>query len=501
MTLKIIYRLIKFPTIISLLLLVNTSCDDYLDEVPDNRVDLNDLKKASQLLTNAYSNSSYAFTDWMTDDAGFIRGTTKRPNQTEAYEWEESTAEPTEQDNPVSFWFQTYDAIAHANEVLAVLDELPAETEEEINRKDAVESEALLTRAYGHFMLVNLFGRHYDESTAFNDLGVPYVTEPETVFIKKYTRNTVQEVYDQVEKDMLRGIELADDSFFANSGKYHFNKNAALAFASRFYLFKGDYDKCIEYSSMLLGDDPSVFIRDLTSDEFQAAKSSLDGYPQLYSSPDLPCNMLLIRKISLVQRTDFAHGLTQSIYNDIFSANVFQGTTDERRNPAFLKGQNGLLPIRYQSLFERSSLNSNVGYPYHIALAFRGEEVLLNRAEAYIEKNRISDAMDDLQILVDRRYSGGNTTLSIDFLRQVFGVADNPFVSDRIVALNFYKLERRKEFLIQGLRWFDVKRFGIEVTHDLIDGSTITLTEDDKRKVLQIPSSAVEVAGLKPNPR
>lgn len=476
-------------------------CDDFLDEVPDNRVALNDLEKASQVLTNAYSTASPAFTDWMSDDVGWTRGTVKRPSHLQLYRWEDVISDPTEQDTPIYFWFATYDAIAHANEVLAVIDDLPADTEEEKRHKRAVESEALLTRAYGHFMLVNLFGQHYNRETAGSDLGVPYVSEPETVFIETYERLSVKRVYDRIEDDLLRGLDLVDDSFFANSGKYHFNRNAALAFASRFYLFKGDFIRCIDYSSQLLNTNPSAFVRDLTSAEFQAASSSIQGYPQLYSSPDLPSNLLLIRKISLVQRTDFAFGPVSSFYSGLFAANPFQGTTDQRENPAFVKGINALFPVRYESLFERSSLNSNTGYPYHIALAFRGEEVLLNRAEAYTIQNKLDLAIADLQVLTDNRYSGGDPVITRELLRSFFGATNDPTFTDQLILLNYILLERRKEFIAQGMRWFDIKRYGMSVTHDLQDGSIIRLESDDLRKVLQIPTTAIDVGGLKPNPR
>jgi hypothetical protein len=325
------------------------------------------------------------------------------------------------------------------------------------------------------------------------------VETPETVFIKTYKRNTVKEVYNKVEADMLKGIELIDDTFFNNSGKYHFNKNAALAFASRFYLFKGDFDKCIDFSTQLLGSSPGSFVRDLTADEFQNASNSPTAYPQLYSSPQQRSNLLLMRKISLVQRLDFAPGPTNDIYDDIFDSNPFGGT-DERENPSYQKGENGGFPARYESLFERSSLNSNVGTPYHIGIMFRGEEVLLNRAEALAEKNRITEAMADLQTLANKRYSGAST-ITINDLRTFFGLGGFGNVSNRAVVIEWLIRERRREFFVQGMRWFDIKRFNIAVEHTLEDGSTIELEDDDLRKVLQIPKSAIDVGGLTSNPR
>ena len=205
-----------------------------------------------------------------------------------------------------------------------------------------------------------------------------------------------------------------------------------------------------------------------------------------------------MRKVSLVQRTDFAHGPTSTIYNDLFAQNPFPGTVDERQNPALVKGENAVFPIRYQNLFQRSSINSNVGFPYHIHLAFRGEEVLFNRMEALVERNRLNEAVRDFQVLVDHRYSGLEVTVSIEFLRAALG---NPFWSDNRIMDFFVQLERRKEFIIQGLRWFDIKRFEIAVNHNQFDGSIISLDKKDRRKVLQIPKSAIEVGNLQPNQR
>ncbi len=476
------------------------SCDAFLDEVPDNRVSLDNLDKAAQLLTNGYPIASVTFTDWMSDDVQFTRGTNIRPSHFQLYNWEDVTSGPDEQDTPDFFWYETYNAIAHANEVLAVLDELPVVTEEDEAHKDAVEAEAKLIRAYGHFMLVNVFSKQYSQESD-DDLGVPYVKTPETEFIVEYERLSVEDVYEEIEDDLLDGLELVSDNFYSNSGKYHFNQNAALAFASRFYLYTGDFVKCRTYANQLFGSNPGAFVRDMTSDTYQNAKSSITGYPQLYSSPDEPANLMLMRKISLMQRTDFAYGPTRTFYGDLFASNPYPGTSDERENPAFVKGENALLPVRYESLFQRNSLNSNVGLPYHIELSFRGEEVLFNRMEANLYLGNLDEVLEDFQVLAERRYSGGTVITTMEGLRDFLGVANDPSFSDELTLLNMILLEKRKEFIIQGHRWFDLKRYGLDIEHDLEDGTIITLPVDDDRWVMQIPQSAIQVGGLEPNPR
>ena len=467
-------------------ILVLTGCDRFLEENPDNRVELNNPEKAAQLLTNAYSSSAYSFTEWMSDNVSFTFGTTKLPEHDQAYTWADFTG--IDQDTPSQFWTSTYDAIAHANEVLAVIDEMPGDKA----RKKAVKGEALLTRAYGHFMLVNLFAKHFDPKTADNDLGIPYVEEPETEFIKKYTRNTVEEVYDKIEDDLMEGLDLVDDSFYANSGKYHFTKNAALAFASRFYLFKGDLNDCIKYSNKLLGGDPSIYVKNIPA--LLQERINTEDYIRLYHAPNDDSNLLLIRQISNFHIPSLGHWPSRQLYAQIFENNPYR-LTDERQDPAWVAGENGLAATKYEFLFERSSLTSNVGLNYTIVMAFRGEEVLLNRAECYILQNNLGPALADLQLLASRRYRG-NAVLSIQELRSYYSSNNDQFNSF------LYLLdERQKEFIHEGLRWFDIKRFGIPVEHILQDGSAITLGEDDNRKVLQIPQAAVDVGGLELNPR
>ena len=65
---------------------------------------------------------------------------------------------------------------------------------------------------------------------------------------------------------------------------------------------------------------------------------------------------------------------------------------------------------------------------------------------------------------------------------------------------------RRVETLHEGKRWFDIKRWGIEIPRRTMDGSgkpkeiTDWLTVDDLRRAIQIPESVRE-AGYEPNPR
>ena len=65
---------------------------------------------------------------------------------------------------------------------------------------------------------------------------------------------------------------------------------------------------------------------------------------------------------------------------------------------------------------------------------------------------------------------------------------------------------RRMETLHHGLRWFDIKRYGIEYPRRLMNASglpalsTDFIGKDDLRRVIQIPQK-VRDAEFTPNPR
>jgi len=146
-------------------------------------------------------------------------------------------------------------------------------------------------------------------------------------------------------------------------------------------------------------------------------------------------------------------------------------------------------------LFERSSLTSNIGYNYTIVSAFRGDEVVLSRAESYAQKNQLDLALADMQLYISKRYDG-NPPLTLPLLRAYYGTTNS-----QLAMLGFILDERRKEFIHEGLRWFDIKRYSIPVEHWLGTGNFITLEAEDLRKVIQIPQNAIDVGGLEPNPR
>ena len=133
--------------------LTTVSCNGFLDEMPDNRTELNTDQKIAKLLVSAYAdvspNELFELYSDNSDDSGPTYGYYKLSEQ-ECYHWQDTKEEY--QDTPNSLWGGYYSAIAAANMALNAIEEKgnPASL-------DPQRGEALVCRAYCHFMLANIF--------------------------------------------------------------------------------------------------------------------------------------------------------------------------------------------------------------------------------------------------------------------------------------------------------------------------------------------------------
>ncbi len=66
--------------------------------------------------------------------------------------------------------------------------------------------------------------------------------------------------------------------------------------------------------------------------------------------------------------------------------------------------------------------------------------------------------------------------------------------------LQFILQMRRLETLYQGLRFIDIKRYGIEFSHDIDEEAPVVFKAGDLRGAIQLPDDVIE-AGLPANPR
>ena len=542
MTKVIKIRLISLSFIICLLSLsaALTSCVDKLDEVPDNRTEIDSPEKVRKLLTSAYPISTPAVIcelsgDNYVDDNVVVPATHNDAYDKfheEAYNWEDiMNYSINSDDTPYQVWEAYYAGIAVCNHAIEAMKEMSRDAANDIELSHSW-GEAHLLRAYLHFILVNLFAETYkDEATSSRDRGIPYVTEAETVVQVDYSTSkflkSVSEVYALIEKDLLEGITRIDDSKYTVPA-YHFNQNAANAFAARFYLFKRDYEKCIKYATEALGTNPSTMLRKWGSINQNTINSRLNDY----NDETAACNFLIQSTYSLQDRmlsacryatnngTTFKqNGETWTVPSTLSIVMSGGGPNWNGYLPAydgnlFIWGgqEYGVWLFRVYEYFEYTDKIAGIGYVHMLYQPFTAEETLLCRAEAKLYLGDRDGAIQDLGYWTSSHMV--TAALTLDDIKRKYdrSKSTNIFVSplhpqemgfpkvlegDDLAVLDCILHFRRIERLYEGDRWYDIKRYGINIYHfyrgpQEDDIHIDSLTWNDPRRVLQLPNNVIE---------
>ena len=490
---------IYIPIIAVALGLPLSSCDKFLDEVPDARTELDSPEKVQELLATAYPNALYAeFCETMSDNAGDkVKLSPSSVLNNQMYAWETNNEYNT-RDTPAHYFYAAYEAVATANYALEAVQELGGNS-----NLNYLKGEALVARAYAHFMLGLFWCKPYNPATATSDLGLPYSTKAERKVFEIYKRIPLKDYYDAIEKDLIEGISLIDNSKYTKP-KFHFTKEAAHAFASRFYLVKGDWDKVIEHADIALGANPDNKLRDVKAQRSRTyAQQRL-----LYASADEPANALIVGASSVYSR-NFAfnkYGLTLEKSEEILSADSHPFGLDWSY-PVFGNEDYRNIP-KFQEYFKYTNVSAGNGYPYNMAVLISYDEVFLNRLEAYVMKGEKAKFLTDLVLYLRKKTSQNirpNFALDEVTMNRLYQNKGTEF--DPAYTLSTQQREwlqcvvdvRRAAFVFEGLRWIDNKRLGMKVVHKK-GSETLELLKEDPRRELQIPEDAIS-NGITANPR
>lgn len=533
---------------------VNSGCSDFLGTVPDNRTKIDNIEKIKALLVSAYPERTYALLTEPRCDGFEDFGSTFQGTQPEAimdctytaFRWDEYARSESGNDTHEFYWMSCYEAIAAANHALAALEEIGDKPE-----YAPYKAEALLCRAYAHFMLLSLYSNMFEAGNEGTNPGIPYVTEPETVVIKQYDRGTVASTLEHIRIDLEAGLSAAGATVDFDQPKFHFTRNAALAFAVRFSLFTRDYPAVIAYANQLLpsvsehttlattnGDGSPIEIPSVTDAaalyarsnlyDWVAARStytSVNAWGQAFSSPKNNNVLLASEVASYVCYANYGTAYTRYALGRSASLDItlYNPTGLNWVMPSITyTGDSSYWIPKYFPDPRIVNIATGAGILYCKIALFRLEEVLLSRAEAYAMTGEYAKALDDLNIFTQNRLSGYSaetaalykdklvsyysTTIgsSSSFLNSLYNAGRFSAVSTSaegrfqrallLVCLDF----RRIEYLHEGMRWFDILRWNIPVTHTLLTGESSTLTPADDRRVIQIPQTA-SLSGIEPN--
>ena len=513
------------------------SCSDQLDTLPDNRTTLDTPKKIAGLLVTAYPDRTPTlFNEWMSDNTDYMGAQNNQGNRggDQYFFWQEQTEGGN--DSPEQVWMLYYEGVYKANEALAAIEDQGGPKNDILRNS---KGEALLIRAYDHFILANEFCRPYNGKTSTKDAGLYYATgiADFSAAAEQSNRGTVADVYAKIAADIEAGIPLLNDTY--EVPKYHFNKQAAYAFATRFYLYYEKWEKAKEYADKLLGSNPAASLRDYRALQAMPLSKSEQAVKiaEAYCSASADCNLLVQTSVSNAGMA-LAPWLTSKRYTltnylsetELFQSNNIWGTSSNLIWKPFTVNQgesNFALLMKLPREFEIRNTTTGSGYLRTLNVNFTMDEALLNRAEAEIMLGQNDAACADMTIWM-KNFFNTNVTLTPTSVQTFFKTVPYAYADAAKMVPSFKKhisprftidaegsvqeslLQcllnfRRIETVHQGMRWMDIRRYNIEIPRRLIGANGKPsqnldwLEKDDPRQVVQIPQSIRE-AGVAGNP-
>jgi tetratricopeptide (TPR) repeat protein len=371
----------------------------------------------------------------------------------DTYTWQPSNLFRAGENND---WGRPYALVNRVNTVLHYLNEIPR------NGIDAAwnntKGHALFLRAKTFLDLASIFSLAYDSATAASDLGIVLRLDPD--FNKASVRASVQQTYERILQDLKDAAQLLP---VTSLHPLKPGKAAAYGMLARTYLYMRRYNHAYLYADSALR---------ITS-TLMNYNTPVPGYFNPAASfPFAQFNPEVIFSSSMVYPQPVYHGYVDSTLYNSYHDNDLRKT-----------------------LFHTTGQVQNFKGCYEgIGNLFDGvatDEMFLIRAESAARKGFRTEAMNDLNQLLQNRFKTGT-------FAPLTAATDTE-------ALALILNERRKELVFRGMRFMDIKRLNkegsiITLTRKL-GNNTFTLPPNDLRYALPLPKDVIALTGMPDNPR
>ncbi|NML21167.1 RagB/SusD family nutrient uptake outer membrane protein [Pseudoflavitalea sp. G-6-1-2] len=419
--------------IIAAFVLAGTSCKKFLAAYSQNETFIQSVEDLEEVLIGEVylgGGSHWGSLAFMDDDASHNPGALMRINAFDQFGihfWQQVPERRSDGLSYVAYnntYLKLYKLIADLNTILYNIPLLREKNaSEEKLRK--ISGEAHLLRAYYYFILVNVYGKPFRAASAAADYGVPLKIAPE-VQDAPFERASVQQVYDQIERDLLEAEKELNG--FNETAVLRVNQATAQALLSRIYLYQENYEKAVTYADKVIA--KRYKLRDMNSWPSGTAFVNQASPELIYSA--VPGSVTENKMLDI------------SVYYEIESYSVSNEllgiySSKDLRLPAFFKATGtGDLVARKCGEKEKVEVADMA--------SIRLPELYLNKAEALAILNKDAEAIHTLQELRKNRFKPEDLT---DIT--VSGAA----------LVDFIRNERRRELCFEFHRWFDLRRYGV----------------------------------------
>jgi tetratricopeptide (TPR) repeat protein len=358
----------------------------------------------------------------------------------------------------ITDWHGNYTAVFYCNLVLETLAKINPNAD--LKTWNDLKGQALFHRARCFYDLAQEFAPAYQETTANSDLGIPLRLVSD--INKPSVRSSVKQTYEQIIKDLMEANDLLP---ITPVYKTRGSKSAVAGLLARAYLSMENYVAAGQYAAVCLG-----------------YYNTLMDYNQFTINPSssansfAPLNAEVIFHMSLVTH----RGIFKPDIRIDPALYALYAEDDLRKTLFFYPNSAG------GTGFKGTYTNSNGQFG-----GLATDEIYLIRAECYARAGKVTEAMKDLNDLIRKRWNKNKVYPEI--------TASSP--EDALVKV---LTERRKELLLRGLRWSDLRRlnrderFKLTLTRMFL-GKTYTLQPNSYQYTFPIPDDVIAISNMPQN--
>lgn len=340
-------------------------------------------------------------------------------------------------------WQSPYVVIGRANRIIAAAE--GGKLSDAVEAKAKIEqyaAESKVLRALAHFDLVRIYGKPYTEDQGAS-LGVPLVTGVLESNAKP-ARSTVAEVYTQVVKDLTEAI--SSNALATETKPGYVSVWGAKAILSRVYLNMGDYANALSVAEDIIKNSgAALWTRDQYLKAWDASTPNESEFLFRLNVAGSDDNNDLNGIGNLQQRDGYKEMVATKKFVDMLTSDP-----KDVRNDMFLpaKAEKEVAVYGTNKVF-LNKLRGQGGNLRNVTIVpiIRLSEVYLTATECAFRNNDKTKAVEYLNDLVKNR----TTT------KASLATVDN-------ITLERILIERRKELIGEGQRYFDALRNNETIT-------------------------------------
>ena len=428
-----------------------TACDGFLDKLPSDSV-VAESAMATLADAKVVANGLYTDLKWYTMYGSYIpymgdmRGDNLYPTNASGTGRTIYTLEyDSVQSTYFGMWQNYYSTIMRANTLIKNIETIPVKNSSDEKLKNDILGQALAIRALCHWDIARLYGYPYMKDNGAS-LGAVILTSVVAPSESKLPRNTVAETYAQVEKDLAEALTLLSTD--KNDG--HFNYWAARMLQAKVALYKGDWQTAFTAASDVVENSP---YRMVPNEEYLA-----------YWGKQCDDESVLEFLVTNNGDIDSDGGFYTMYHNMWFDDKGAGRSVIPTKKWIELFGE-GSTDVRAQFIVDNDPNVSQVKEEFKWLRKFTGNNA--HEALTFRQNNpRVFRITDAYLMAAEAALKTGNQSKADEYLNAVRQRADlnaEPVTATQELVM----LERQKEFIGEGHRFFDVMRTGGEIVRDM----------------------------------